>query len=281
MTAGYGLPRPRRYCIYRHFDASGVLLYVGISADPQRRAHEHAETKSRWIPFAVSITGRWYDNQDEAEHAELVAIRDEDPIFNTFGRTRDAQLEARKQEYERMHTPAPPPVAKVDPRRTREQVAQLIRDAITSGELKPGERTKTILGLAAEWRIGQDSMIRVVQTLIEEGWFVRHVYRGPSFVTRTVPPVPLAPARAKRLFSGDGIDHTRLVKRHVRGLIDSGKFGPRDRLPALSALAKDLSVNIRTAQRAMEQLRAEGLVTARKGDGTFVADEARRADGAA
>jgi GntR family transcriptional regulator/MocR family aminotransferase len=58
----------------------------------------------------------------------------------------------------------------------------------------------------------------------------------------------------------------------VRRAILDGRVAPRTRLPSSRALADDLRVSRTTSLLAMEQLRAEGYLTARRGSGTFVAD---------
>jgi DNA-binding XRE family transcriptional regulator len=73
----------RRTAIYRHFDADGVLLYVGQSVSPSRRLYEHVRA-SGWAKDTASISIQWFDSKEEAAEAERVAIRDEGPEFNVF-----------------------------------------------------------------------------------------------------------------------------------------------------------------------------------------------------
>ena len=61
----------------------------------------------------------------------------------------------------------------------------------------------------------------------------------------------------------------------VRALIVSGRLGPGDRLPGVRELGAGMGVNANTARAVYRRLEAEGLVTSRQGQGTFVA--ARRA----
>jgi GntR family transcriptional regulator/MocR family aminotransferase len=58
----------------------------------------------------------------------------------------------------------------------------------------------------------------------------------------------------------------------VRRAILDGVVAPRTRLPSSRALAQDLRVSRTTSLLAMDQLRAEGYLIARRGSGTFVAD---------
>lgn len=71
--------------LYRYFDASGRLLYVGITQRGHRRSQEHAETAS-WWPKVASQTLEHFDTHAEVEAAEKKAIHTEKPIYNIVGR---------------------------------------------------------------------------------------------------------------------------------------------------------------------------------------------------
>lgn len=83
-------PTGVRCALYRHFDASGILLYVGISEEPLKRGKRHAE-ESIWVQFAVRMEAEWLDDRATAEVAEREAIRSEQPIFNKVHSSREAQ----------------------------------------------------------------------------------------------------------------------------------------------------------------------------------------------
>jgi DNA-binding transcriptional regulator YhcF (GntR family) len=57
----------------------------------------------------------------------------------------------------------------------------------------------------------------------------------------------------------------------LRALIVSGRLAPGARLPGVRELAAGMSVNANTARAVYRRLEAEGLVTSRQGQGTFVA----------
>lgn len=76
--------------LYRHFDADGVLLYVGISLRPVQRLGTHAKG-SRWADRITRVTVEWRESREAAMRAESVAIRDELPSYNITG-----QVEARR-----------------------------------------------------------------------------------------------------------------------------------------------------------------------------------------
>jgi hypothetical protein len=72
-----------RTSLYRHFDAEGRLLYVGISCHVGMRTYEHRRG-SHWYFDIVRIEVEHYPNRLRAERAEAIAIRDEDPLHNVW-----------------------------------------------------------------------------------------------------------------------------------------------------------------------------------------------------
>lgn len=91
-------PHPRPTALYRHFDARGELLYVGVTVDPVRRWAEHLET-SIWARFAAKSYVTWHPTQETARQAERDAILWEDPVFNTCRPQPMRQVNARKIRY--------------------------------------------------------------------------------------------------------------------------------------------------------------------------------------
>jgi GntR family transcriptional regulator/MocR family aminotransferase len=69
----------------------------------------------------------------------------------------------------------------------------------------------------------------------------------------------------------DGLQ--RQIYGSIRRAILDGVVGPGTRLPSSRALAGDLGVSRTTTLLAVQQLQAEGYLTARRGSGTSVADE--------
>lgn len=67
--------------LYRHFNAEGELLYVGISMSALIRLAGH-KYESHWYDQIAMITIENYDTISEAKEAEKVAIRSENPKYN-------------------------------------------------------------------------------------------------------------------------------------------------------------------------------------------------------
>lgn len=57
----------------------------------------------------------------------------------------------------------------------------------------------------------------------------------------------------------------------LRARIETGELQPGDRIPAVLRLAAEYDVAANTARKALDALKAEGLIETRAGWGTFVA----------
>lgn len=67
--------------VYRAFDSSGALLYVGHSTRVLGRLDEHAATKDWWKRVA-NVTVEHFDSRMDASAAEAAAIECEAPEMN-------------------------------------------------------------------------------------------------------------------------------------------------------------------------------------------------------
>lgn len=67
--------------LYRHYDADGELLYVGISVDFMKRLRQHGRV-SEWFGRIASVRVEHFASRRDAESAEAVAIKRERPLFN-------------------------------------------------------------------------------------------------------------------------------------------------------------------------------------------------------
>jgi hypothetical protein len=74
------------YCLYRHFNEEGLLLYVGVTLSPLARLAGH-RTKASWFPDIATITIERFQTKQSAVDAEWNAILFERPKFNKNGPT--------------------------------------------------------------------------------------------------------------------------------------------------------------------------------------------------
>jgi excinuclease UvrABC nuclease subunit len=70
--------------LYRYFDSSGNLLYVGITKSQINRFSQH-NAKSLWIPLIHSATFEHFQFRQDAIDAESRAIENENPKYNIAG----------------------------------------------------------------------------------------------------------------------------------------------------------------------------------------------------
>jgi GntR family transcriptional regulator len=64
----------------------------------------------------------------------------------------------------------------------------------------------------------------------------------------------------------------RQIEESVRTLVASGALPPAASVPSVRDLARDLQVNPATVSKAYQRLTDRGVLTVRRGDGTYVAD---------
>ncbi len=72
-----------RTALYRHFNATGDLLYVGISLSAVQRLGQHME-KAKWAEKIAKVTVEWHESRADAERAEREAIKREKPAHNVM-----------------------------------------------------------------------------------------------------------------------------------------------------------------------------------------------------
>lgn len=69
--------------VYRLWDSSGNLLYIGSAYDPELRCKEHR--KKPWWPQVASRTEEWHSNRGTAYIEEMKAIAVERSKYNEMG----------------------------------------------------------------------------------------------------------------------------------------------------------------------------------------------------
>ena len=68
-------------CVYRMYDSSDRLLYVGVTGNYKRRMAAHRKTQP-WWPSVDRVEQIEYPDRATAEEAERQAIRHEEPAYN-------------------------------------------------------------------------------------------------------------------------------------------------------------------------------------------------------
>ncbi len=77
--------KPVRTALYRHFDAAGRLLYVGISFNSIQRTAQHRHG-AHWFESIARIEIEWHPTRAAALAAEAIAIAKDAPAHNIAGR---------------------------------------------------------------------------------------------------------------------------------------------------------------------------------------------------
>ena len=82
-------------CVYRHFDRTGKLLYIGCCQCYIGRLAAH-RNNSAWWNRVTKVTIQHFKSRDEAKRAEAEAIRIERPIINIQHNFEHRTLRARR-----------------------------------------------------------------------------------------------------------------------------------------------------------------------------------------
>ena len=67
--------------LYRHFDGSGTLLYVGVSLNAAARLAQHKD-HSGWFDTIAEVKIQKFETRQEALAAEFIAVQKENPVYN-------------------------------------------------------------------------------------------------------------------------------------------------------------------------------------------------------
>lgn len=130
--------------LYRHFDAHGKLLYVGISQSALLRLHQHKS--SPWFNDIAMVRITHFKTRGAAIKNEAAAIRLEHPAHNDY-HTRPVRVPASRATITRLLGP-------------KVQFNTRIEDAIQA----------RIASECRRCRITQDVLVSAAL----ENWFTRH-----------------------------------------------------------------------------------------------------------
>lgn len=175
---------PERTALYRLYDVTDQLLYVGISSDPRHRWKSHALFNAEtWWPRVSHKEVEWFDSRLAAAEAEVTAIKTEIPKHNTrHGRSPLTLTPLRSQEVAENGTEDAP-----------EQVANLIRAAIHADILAPGDRLPGIQELCDQTEVSIDAARKAMKILKGEGVVVTRHGAGHWVSMDPSPPSPADP----------------------------------------------------------------------------------------
>ncbi|MFE2284237.1 GntR family transcriptional regulator [Streptomyces sp. NPDC059443] len=162
------------------------------------------------------------------------------------------------------------------------QAAEVLRAAIVSGELKPGEQLPSARRLQERFGVASSTVQNALRVLRQEGLVFSVLGRG-SYVC-----LPLEEAgadgqgvegRADENSVGPGWRSARAEDNRppfvrtadtLREEIKEGIFPPGSQLPSARELQERFGIANSTAQNALRLLKSEGLIYAVKGRGVFV-----------
>ncbi|MFJ6069081.1 hypothetical protein ACIQHU_39330 [Streptomyces tendae] len=78
-------PHSEPTAVYRLYDATGILLYVGASWNPEFRWEQH-RTRKHWAHLVTRRTEEWHPDRPTALAAEKTAIATEKPVYDNSWR---------------------------------------------------------------------------------------------------------------------------------------------------------------------------------------------------
>lgn len=168
--------------VYRLYDASGDLLYVGISKHPEKRFIEHEQIKFWWHQVARK-TIDWYPSRPEAVAVEDTAILTENPRHDRTWRMSGSV--ARKHGIRRV----------VEHDQEAARVVDQLRQAIESGQYEVGDRLPGYRGIGELFGVSKTTACRVVTALVDDG-LVLNLSRAAGYPVTVVRRSPTGkPAR--------------------------------------------------------------------------------------
>ncbi|WP_372344688.1 GntR family transcriptional regulator [Streptomyces sp. KL116D] len=176
---------PERTALYRLYDGTDQLLYVGITLDPEARWERHAYWMW-WWPRVARKDIRWLDTSwRDALDLERDTIRAERPAHNGTHNHEMAPFD-----------PLTWPDIDAPTRQKSAALAELIRSEITSGRWQPGDRIPNTSDLAAASAVSKGTVERAFRELVADGSLLRLHGLGTfirTSLTKVAPNRVLAP----------------------------------------------------------------------------------------
>jgi predicted GIY-YIG superfamily endonuclease len=158
--------------LYRLYDSTGALLYVGITTDPKARFTQHSIYKG-WWPTVARTTVAWLEvTRQEALAIEAATIRDEEPIHNGKHNARIAPFTSDTW-----------PAIDAPIRQKANTLANLMRAEIECGRWQPGMRIPEGEAMAAASGVSVGTADRAYACLKREGLLVARIGHG-TFVAQ-------------------------------------------------------------------------------------------------
>jgi hypothetical protein len=91
--------REAPHYVYRCYDASGLLLYVGCSMKPEERLKQHSFVYTWWTDRIARVDLEGFPDQAAGLAAEKRAIQSEHPFYNRQFRSTESQRADWRPEH--------------------------------------------------------------------------------------------------------------------------------------------------------------------------------------
>ncbi|MEW2393031.1 GntR family transcriptional regulator [Streptomyces venezuelae] len=154
--------------LYRLYDASDVLLYVGISVTPEARwkAHLYGPDRFPWARTVARRTVEWHPDRADALRAERQVVLAERPMHNGTHNYSNVAFDPDRW----------PRISNGD--RKTPIVAALIREEITTGRWSPGQRLPPLKVMASAAAVSTSIVSKASGELQREGLLTFESGRG-------------------------------------------------------------------------------------------------------
>lgn len=160
--------------LYRHFDADGKLLYVGVSLSAIRRLNDHKE--SHWFDDIARVHIEKFPDRQSVLEAERLAIHKENPLYNLKRPTPEEVKNRNIKQAENSRTDLVNRLVQFNLMYTVQQAAEQICISVSLvkrlmdegkiGYIKIGERN-TKFGMRPVFRISGWQLIDFIEQLQE------------------------------------------------------------------------------------------------------------------